>query len=64
MQFWRFFGMITIGIDQTSQMTKNEWKFVYILAKQCISSFNLTDFRIRKCDFDIFWRENPNAILQ
>ena len=56
--------MITIGIDQISQMTNNSWKFVDILAKQYISSFNLTDFRIRKCNFDDFLRENPRGVIK
>ena len=33
------------------QRTKNSWKFVYILAKQCRSPFSLTRFLIKNSGF-------------
>ena len=39
-------------IPQKSQRQKNSWKFVYVLAKQCRSSFNLTNFLVK--NFKIF----------
>ena len=50
-----------------SQKTKHSWKFVYILAKQCKWSFNLTRFsltkKIRNSTFEIFlWKVYMNSL--
>ena len=42
-----------------SEKTKNSRKFVYILAKDCKRSFNLTTFlnKNSNCEFDIFFKK-------
>ena len=46
-----------------SQKTKNLSKFVYILAKQCWSSFNLTNF-FSKQKWDIFMEFSTFHLLE
>ena len=43
---------------------KNSWKFVYIQARYCRSSFNLTNFLTKKIFYKIHKIENSNFYLR